>query len=292
MDVAAVEQWEREYQVEVGDKNAVTLVVDCGGTGIKAGLVDCAGQLVGEPVRFPTPYPLSPELLMSIIAGLVHGGLAHFAQPEGLDLRILRVTVGLPGMIRHGVIVHTPHYITNAGPHTAIVPELQAAWAGFDFQSALRQRLGLPVRVLNDAELHGYGVITGQGLELVLTLGTGLGSAWYDDGALAPHLEISHAPVRLGAAMPGNEHGRQTITYDGFIGDAELRRLGVGHWSDRVEAAIASLKPVFWWDRLYLGGGNSARIVELVARNLGDDVTIVPNESALIGGAKLWHIQH
>lgn len=261
----------------------LTLVVDCGGTGIKAGLVAGDGRLVGEPVRFPTPYPLSPELLISIIAQLVAGGLS----PE--LPAIARVSVGLPGMIRHGVVVHTPHYITEAGPHTAIVPDLLAEWAGFDLQSALTQRLGLPVRVLNDAELHGYGVIKGQGLELVLTLGTGLGSAWYDDGALAPHLEISHAPVRLGTALPGGDR-KDTVTYDTFIGDAELRQLGVGHWSDRVAAAIASLRPVFWWDRLYLGGGNAGRIAELVASHLGEDVTIVPNESALIGGAKVWDI--
>ena len=256
----------------------LTLVVDCGGTGIKAGLVTESGALIGESVRFPTPYPLSPEGIIAVIAGI-------YDKNPGAD----RVTVGMPGMIRHGIVVYTPHYITESGPFTAINPQLAQQWDNFDMQAYLANQLGVPVRVLNDAEIHGYGVITGKGLELVLTLGTGLGTAWYDNGKLAPHLEISHAPVRIGTAIPGGGR-RDTVTYDTYIGDTMLKQLGAGHWSERVAAVVNSLRPVFWWDHLYLGGGNAANISELTAAAFGDDISIVPNESALIGGAKLWQL--
>jgi len=255
----------------------LTLVVDCGGLGIKAGVVDAGGNLVGDSIRVPTPYPFSPADLVELIAGFVR----DYPQVE-------RVSVGMPGMIRHGVVVYTPHYITKNGPFTEINSELKKQWAGFAIQTALVQRINKPVRVLNDAELHGYGVIKGEGLELVLTLGTGLGTAWYDNGVLAPHLEISHAPIRIGTAQPGAER-KETITFDRYIGDAELKQLGAGHWSERVYAAIESLRPVFLWDKLYLGGGNAANIAPYILKAFSEDIEIVPNESALIGGAMLWN---
>jgi len=256
----------------------LTLVVDCGGTNIKAGLVDGAGRLVGASKRVSTPYPLSPQKLVDTIEQLKK----DFPKAD-------RATVGMPGMIRHGVVVHTPHYITKAGPFTEIDEDLKQQWAGFDMQKALAHQLNIPVKVLNDAEIHGYGVIKGKGLELVLTLGTGLGTAWYDNGVLAPHLEISHAPVRIGTATPGGPR-KETLTYDKFIGNAVLKRIGKGHWSQRVATVVDHLRPVFWWDHLYLGGGNALNIAPLTAKNLGADVTIVPNESALIGGAKIWEL--
>jgi len=258
-----------------------TLVVDCGGLGLKAALFDDAGQQIGDRIRHDTPYPLPPERLA--------GGIAALAAELGprTDSPISQVTVGMPGTIRHGKVVYTPHYITTHGPHSAVDPELAKQWAGCDIQNVISARLGLPVRVLNDAELHGYGVITGQGLELVLTFGTGLGAAMFDDGVLAPHLEISHAPVRIGEMVLGR--GRRTsLTFDRYIGDKELRKLGADHWSDRVLAVVDCLRPVFHWDRLYLGGGNAARLAPWAAARLPDDVSIVTNDAALVGGARLW----
>ena len=86
-------------------------------------------------------------------------------------------------MIRHGVVVATPHYVTRSGPRSAVDPDLLAAWTGCDIRASIEARLGLPTLVLNDAEVHGAGVISGTGIELVLTLGTGLGSALFDGGA-------------------------------------------------------------------------------------------------------------
>jgi len=242
-----------------------TLAVDCGGGGIKASVLDAAGTLHAPPVRVPTPYPLPPELLVETIATLA-AGLPRFD----------RASVGLPGMIRHGVVVATPHYVTRAGPRTAVLPELVEAWSGCDMRALLESRLGTPTLVLNDAEVHGAGVISGTGVELVLTFGTGLGSALFDGGHLAPHLEWSHAPVRWG------------LTYDAYVGQTERARLGDAMWSRRVRRVVEGLRPVFRWDRLYLGGGNSRRITATVLDKLGDDVVVVPNEAGIVGGVRAW----
>lgn len=244
-----------------------TLAVDCGGGGVKASVLDAAGTVLAQPVRAATPYPLPPQRLLDLVAEL-----ADQLPAAG------RVTVGMPGMIRHGVVVATPHYVTRAGPRTRVLPELVDAWSGFDMRRALEDRLGVPARVLNDAEVHGAGVIAGAGLELVLTFGTGLGNAMFDGGVLAPHLELSQGPVRWG------------LSYDEYIGEHERLRLGDAMWSRRVRRVVEVLRPVYLWDRIYLGGGNSRRIVPTVLARLGDDVVVVPNSAGIIGGVRVWSL--
>lgn len=245
-----------------------TLAIDCGGGGIKASVLDEAGTMRAHPTRVPTPYPLSTDLFVSTLTELA-----------GTLPKADRATVGMPGMIRHGVVINTPHYVTKAGPRSRVLPELVEQWEGFDARSALTAAFGMPTLVLNDAEVHGAGVIAGAGLELVLTLGTGLGAAVFDGGRLAPHLELSQAPVRWG------------LSYDTFIGEHERRRLGDALWSRRVARMIEGLRPVFVWDRLYLGGGNSRHLTQATVARLGDDVVIVPNSAALVGGARIWQLQ-
>ena len=244
-----------------------TLAVDCGGSGIKASVLDAAGTLHVPAVRVATPYPLPPQRLADTIADIAAGlPAAH------------RATVGVPGMVRHGVVVATPHYVTRDGPRSAVLPELLDAWSGCDVQALLTERLGVPTLVLNDAEVHGAGVVSGTGLELMLTLGTGLGSALFDGGLLAPHLELSHAPVRWGT------------TYDAYIGQHERARLGDALWSRRVRKVVDGFRPVFHWDRLYLGGGNSRRITATTLARLGDDVVVVPNQAGIVGGVRAWDL--
>lgn len=244
-----------------------TLAVDCGGGGIKASVLDAAGTMLAHPVRTATTYPLPPEKLVEVIAELA----------EQLP-RAGRVTVGMPGMIRHGVVVVTPHYVTRSGPRTRVLPELVRAWSGFDMRRAVEERLRLPARVLNDAQVHGAGAIAGTGTELMLTFGTGLGNALFDGGVLAPHLELSQAPVRWG------------LTYDEYIGEHERLRLGDAMWSRRVRRVVDALRPMYVWDRLYLGGGNSRRIVPQVLSKLGDDVVVVPNSAGIVGGVRVWSL--
>ncbi len=245
----------------------LTLAVDCGGGGIKASVLDAAGTMHAPPVRVPTPYPLPPERLVRTVQEL-----ADRLPPAG------RVTIGMPGMIRHGVVVATPHYVTRAGPRTKVLPELVTAWADFDMRDAVAAVLDRPVLVLNDAEVHGAGVVAGAGLEMILTFGTGLGNAMYDGGVLAPHLELSQAPVRWG------------LTYDMYIGEHERIRLGDSHWSRRVRRVVEALRPVVAWDRVYLGGGNGRRVVPSVLAGLGDDVVVVPNSAGIIGGVRAWQL--
>ena len=226
-----------------------TLSVDCGGGGIKASVLDAEGAIVSRAVRTPTPYPLPPTKLVETIAGLAE-------QLPGAD----RATVGMPGMIRHGVVIATPHYITRDGPRSRILPDLVEQWARFDMGAAISGRLGIPSLILNDAEVAGCGVVTGHGHEMIVTLGTGLGNAVFDNGVLAPHVEVSQGPVRWG------------LSYDDYIGEHERLRLGDAHWSRRVRRVVDALRPMYMWDRLYLGGGNSRRITAFQLNRIGDDV--------------------
>lgn len=240
-----------------------TLAIDSGGSGIKGSVLDAHGQLLAERVRIKTPYPLSPGRFVGLLQEIA-SRLPEFD----------RLTVGIPGMIRRGVVIMTPHYPNLHGPYTRKDPDLDAAWRNWDATAALEGSFGKPVRVLNDAEVQGAAVITRRGLEVVFTLGTGLGCAMYDNGTLAPHLELSHAPVRKG------------FTYDTWMGKRQLKRLGPERWSRRILATVDGLRPVFAWDHLYVGGGNAAKLTV----DLGSDVTVVANLAGILGGVRVWDL--
>ena len=244
-----------------------TLTVDCGGTGIKASVLDKGGKVLIDFSYLKTPYPLSPSKLISIINDFVKA-----------DNRIKRVTVGLPGMIRGGKVIVIPHYVNASGPRGVADPHLKKAWYGFDMQSMLKKKLKLPTLVLNDAEVHASAVITGKGLETVLTFGTGLGSAIFSDGVIAPHLEISHATIRYGKSI------------DSWIGEQARRRLGNQLWSRRVKSLIQELYPMIIWDKLYIGGGNAQRISKSALKSFDYKVKIIPNSAGVTGGVKAWDL--
>ncbi len=240
-----------------------TLAIDCGGSAIKGSVLDEGGALTSERVRYRVPYPMTPDDFFGV--------LDRIASASGpFD----RATVGMPGIIRHGRVVHTPHYPTVAGPHSALDPELLALWNGLDVAHELVDLWRRPVRVLNDAEVHGAAVIAGRGLELVLTLGTGLGCAIFDEGRPAPKLELSRATVRKG------------VIYDQWIGAEARRDVGKAKWSRRVIRMIGELRPVFWWDRLYLGGGEAKNL----RGDLPPDVELVPNIMGIVGGVRVWEL--
>ena len=245
----------------------MTLSIDCGGSGIKGSVLDETGTQHAARIRIPTPYPMNPDLFLHTL-----GQLAAWLPPAD------RITVGIPGMIRHGVVVWTNHYTTVAGPHTAVDPALRDAWFGWDAQAAITERLELPALVLNDAEVHGAGTITGVGFELVVTLGTGFGCAFFDGGRLAPHLEFAHATLR------------KSRTFDDYLGGHERRRIGTDKWSKRVARVMTELRPVFHWDRLTIGGGNGRRIRPKYLYELGNDVVIVPNDAGIVGGVRAWSL--
>lgn len=226
-----------------------TLAIDIGGTGVKAALLDDAGKIIGERQRVPTPTkPVTPEELI--------GAIDRAVAPLG-DFD--RVSVGFPGYVRDGRIITAP----NLGTDTL---------AGLDLQSKLADHLGKPVRVLNDADVQGFGAITGRGIEMVLTLGTGAGTSIFRDGEAIPHLELAHHPIS----------GKKT--YDEYIGNAARRKKGAKAWNKRVARVIDVLREVVRFDHLYIGGGNAKDI----AFPLPADVTIVPNTDGLTGGIRLW----
>jgi polyphosphate glucokinase len=213
-------------------------------------------------VKARTPYPCPPEILLQAVAELA----------TRTETPYDRVSVGFPGLIRHGVVHATPHYVTESGPFTKRDPDLEKKWAGFDVRAALQETLAAPTRVLNDAEVAGLAVIEGRCFEVVFTLGTGLGAALFDEGRLLPKLEISHAPFRNGE------------TYDQQLGHHVRRRIGPRRWTGRVVMALESLRPVLWWDHAYVGGGGAKHLTTA----LGPDITIVTNQSGLLGGVRLW----
>jgi polyphosphate glucokinase len=241
-----------------------TLAVDIGGTGLKASVLDGVGKLVADRVRVPTPYPCSTKAMITALAGLV-------APLPAFD----RVAVGFPGVVRKGLVVTAPHFVTRTGaPGEPIVSKLLAGWSEFDLASALADRFGCPVRVANDADLQGLDVVSGSGLEFVITLGTGVGTALFYDGKLAPHLELAHQPFRRGQ------------TYDEQLGDAPMRQIGPKKWRKRLEEAIGYFQVLLHYDRLYIGGGNARLLIGYV----DPSVTIVDNVAGILGGIKLWEL--
>lgn len=238
-----------------------TLAIDIGGTGLKASVLDHNARMETARVRVATTYPMPPARLVSDLVRLV----APLPPYE-------RISAGFPGVVRGGRVITAPHFVTGHGPGTKPDRSLVRAWAGFDLARALSQALGHPTRVANDADLQGSAVISGKGLELVMTLGTGVGTGLFWEGHLAPHLEIAQHPLAKGE------------TYNGRLGEAARKSAGNKQWRKRVLRAIDTLHTLLNYDHLYIGGGNSARL----RGHVGDDVTIVANDAGILGGIKLW----
>ncbi len=170
-----------------------------------------------------------------------------------------RVSIGFPGVVRNGSVLTAPHFGTDV-------------WCGYPLEKAASRRFKKPARLLNDAEVQGLGIINGRGLEVVLTLGTGVGSAIFSDGRLAPHLELAHHPLHNGK------------TYNEYLGNKALHQRGTKRWNQRVSKMIKVVENLLHYDRLYLGGGNARH----VAIDLPQNVQIASNDTGITGGIHLW----
>lgn len=221
--------------------------IDIGGTNIKASVLDISGKLLSEYKKLPTPNPATPQAVIAVIKQLSEG-LAFDA-----------VSAGFPGYVKAGVI----HTAPNLGTES---------WKGISLEKLLTDSLGKPARVVNDADMQGLGIVSGKGFEMVITLGTGFGTALLLDGHLLPHLELAHHPIK------------KDKTYDLFIGDAAYKKIGKKKWNERLQFILATLKVVFNYDTLYLGGGNAQKITFELDKN----IHIVTNQEGIDGGAKLW----
>jgi polyphosphate glucokinase len=224
----------------------ITLSIDIGGSKLKAMLLDSAGKPVSERQRVLTPEAPTPA---AVLAGL--------EQLRKLLPRFDRVSVGFPGVIKRGT--------------TWTAFNLNPKWAGFGLQAELEKRWKKPVRVANDAAVQGYGAIKGDGVELALTLGTGLGSSLFTGGRLCPGLELAHHPWK-------------SKTYEDYLGQRGLDKFGKKAWNKFLKQAIDQTEKLFNWDHLYIGGGNTKKIDFKPGKN----VKIVSNETGLLGGVALW----
>ncbi len=225
-----------------------TLAFDIGGSGLKASVLDENGEMLTERARVDTPKPCPPALLLEKLKELT-------AQLPAFD----RVSVGFPGPVRKGRTLSSANLESDD-------------WNGFDLRGAITKQTGKPTIVINDADMQGLGAIRGEGVEMVITLGTGLGSSLFEDGRLAPHIELAHIPFRKGQ------------TYEEQLGNRALKKVGKREWNKRLAKAVEVFRTLTNFDRLYIGGGNAAN----VSLDLDPDVEIVPNTLGMRGGIWLW----
>lgn len=242
-------------------EHPTTLAIDVGGTGLKASVLDSAGTLMSDRVRIKTVYPCPPAQLVDMLATLV-------APLPVFD----RVSIGFPGVVRNGILLTAPDFVTRSGPESPVSKKLLAVWTCFDLARAMKARLHRPVRVANDADIQGLEVVSGAGVEFVMTLGTGVGTALLVDGKLSAHLELAHHPFRKGQ------------TYDEQLGNAAFERIGLKKWRRRVQEAIGNFQVLINYDRLYISGGNA----QALKGHLDPSVHIVGNVAGILGGIKLW----
>ena len=229
------------------------LAIDVGGTGLKAAIIDAHGKMETERLKVATPHPCPPDVLVQKLVELV--------QPLLTPLPATQISIGFPGVVRDNHVLTAP----NLG---------NEFWRNVPLAQMLAEHLGnLPVRIINDAEMQGLAAIEGKGIEFVLTLGTGAGTALFRDGELMPHLELAHHPVN------------KNKTYDEYLGNAARDKAGNKRWNRRVEKIIGILSSLVNYDRLWIGGGNAANL----NFTLPDNVKVVSNEAGIEGGARLWH---
>jgi polyphosphate glucokinase len=163
------------------------------------------------------------------------------------------VSIGYPGIVLHGKVTAEPH-------------NLGFGWVGFDFHKAF----GRPIHILNDAAMQAVGSYEG-GRMLFLGLGTGLGSAMVFDGVVAP-MELAHLRYK------------KALTYEDWVGERGLKRLGLKKWSRTVNEVVAQLCTALEADYVVLGGGNARKLTQLPK-----NARLGSNAFAFLGGFRLWH---
>ena len=227
---------------------ARTLAIDVGGTGLKASVLDAEGKMIVDRVWVDTPYPCPPKVMVKALVGLVK-------RLPAFD----RVSVGFPGYVRHDKVLTAPEFGNDL-------------WRGFDLAEALKAKFGKPVRLLNDADMQGLAAIEGKGLELAVTLGTGVGTGLFRDGELMPHLELARHPVHRGK------------NYNQYLGKKALKKIGKKRCNCRVQSVLKILHDLLLPDKIYIGGGNSRNITF----KLDPHVHLISNEDGILGGFMAW----
>jgi polyphosphate glucokinase len=210
------------------------LGIDVGGSSVKAGVVNVkTGHLLGEMISAPTPRPSTPERLAAVIAGLAK----RLPQAQGA------VGVAFPSVVRRGVI------------RTAA--NIDHSWLGADGAAVVGKALGRPVVFLNDADAAGIAEMRWgagkdvKGTAMMLTFGTGIGSALFMDGRLFPNTELGHLELNgMDAEKFASAHVRTAL------------KLDFQAWSERVNVYLARIHALFWPEVIILGGAVSERYSE------------------------------
>src|SRR3954451_16255015 len=238
--------------------------IDIGGSGIKGCPVDLdAGEFAAERIRTPTPSPSTPAAVATVVAEIID----QFGDAAGTG----PVGVTFPAVIQHGV--------------ARTAANLDKSWIGTDVDALLRERLGRPVRVVNDADAAGYaeakfGAAKGvAGTVFLATLGTGIGSALIVDGVLVPNTELGHLEV--------DGKDAETRAADS-VRDRE--DLSWEQWAKRLARYFGAIERLLWPDLIVIGGGVSKKADKFVPL-LGLRTPIVPaalrNDGGIIGTALL-----
>ncbi len=238
--------------------------IDFGGTGIKGAPVDLTvGDFAHARVRIDTPKPADPQAVAEVFQQIVDS-FAHATTPVG---------VTVPGIVRRGVVLSAAN--------------IDKSWIGEDADAIFTRKLGREVHVVNDADAAGlaeaeYGAAKGrQGLVMVITLGTGIGSAMIFDGQLVPnsemgHLEIDGAVAEVRAATSARE--REGLSWK--------------QWSERLTAYFRHLERLFTPDLFVIGGGVS-KSWEKFGHLIEVDTEMVPakleNRAGIVGAALVAH---
>jgi polyphosphate glucokinase len=224
------------------------LTLDIGGSHIKATILNGEGKPLMESEKVPTPLQANPDSLISSIKVLVINFPAYD-----------KISAGFPGYVKNGIIQTAPNLDS-------------ASWNNVDMSKKLQDALGKPAKVVNDADLQGLGIVSRKGLEMVITLGTGFGTALLKDGNLLPHMELAHHPFT------------KKKTYDDYVGQKELDKVGKAKWNKRMKKVLQVLKEVFNYDQLYISGGNADKLNFELDKN----IKIGTNKDGIKGGARLW----
>ena len=239
------------------------LGIDIGGTGIKGAPVNVkTGKLLAERFRIPTPQPSHPSALADAVAQIA----AHFKYrgPAGITF---------PGIVKNGIV----NFATNMAPE----------WSEADASAIFAKRLGHPVTVMNDADAAGYAEMRfgagrdKKGVVLMLTFGTGIGSALFCDGVLIPNTEFGQLKIRgKTAERRASERVR------------EEEDLSFKKWSKRVSEYLADLEPLLSPELFIVGGGISKKADKFLPRlaamtKVPIEVAVLQNNAGIIGAACL-----
>ncbi len=236
------------------------LGIDIGGSGIKAATVDVdTGRLLADRQKYETPRPALPDALAGIVKELV--ATFSWSGPVGITF---------PGVVIDGV--------------TRTAANLDPAWIGLDAAALFGRAVGNPVRMLNDADAAGmaemtFGAGVGElGTVLMLTFGTGIGSALFTRGVLVPNTEFGHVELH-GQDAEKRASERAKVLHD----------LSWGKWAGRVDEYLRHIEAVLWPSLFILGGGVSRQADKWVPRLTGIRARIVPaalqNDAGIVGAA-------